>query len=88
MIECLADCLLSRQGETDCRQKEGRVSVRECQVFFQLADHAIVVHHVVPPSICSGRIRGSVEDVSIACVDKFKSKEYGITHFKSDYLNL
>ena len=54
MTKWLSSCLLPRQRETKCRQKEARVRLRQSEVFFPLPDHVIVVNHVVPQGICPG----------------------------------
>ena len=38
-------------------EKKPRGRLRQSEVFFPLADHAIVAHHVVPPGICPGLIQ-------------------------------
>lgn len=45
-------CLLPQQRETKCCQNTARGRLRQAEVFFQLAYHAIVVNRVVPPGIC------------------------------------
>ena len=36
-------------------KRKARGGVRQSEVFFPLADLAVVVHHAVPPGICSNR---------------------------------
>ena len=45
-------------------RKKPRGTLRQSEVFFPLADHAIVAHHVVPPGICPGLIQNHPAIVS------------------------
>ena len=68
-MKWLTNCLLPRQRETKChpRKKPGG-ELRESEVFFPLAHHAIVANHVVLPGICPGLIQNHPDFRSRAIV--------------------